>query len=304
MQATTWTADTQTSTDAFHRQAVTRVLEALQKHTEQPLTLREMSRIALISRHHFVRVFHRLMGLPPIRYQWVMRLAYAKRLLVETDLSVIDVCFEAGYNSLGSFTRRFTALVGIPPHHFRMAARGFDRGRLSGLLSGPPPPEMPAGPAAVSGFVQAPHGFDGIVFVGLFGIDQMHGLPLACCTVSGSGPYRIASIPDGQYRLNAVAIPRWGRTADYFIHDQALRASADPGSILVHNGQCVAGDTALVLRAPALTDLPILLALTPLLETKLARHERATAMHAGDSPLRPFPSSGIEVNEGATPYGD
>jgi AraC-like DNA-binding protein len=262
-----------------------------------------MSRIALISRHHFIRVFHRLVGIPPIRYQWVMRLAYAKRLLVETDMSVIDVCFEAGYNSLGSFTRRFTALVGIPPHHFRMAARAFDQGRLSALLARPPHTEESAAPPAIGGRVQAPQGFDGIIFIGVFAADQVHGLPLACSAIAGPGPYRIASVPDGSYRLNAVAIPRWGRTADYFIHDQALRASAEPGSILVCGGRCAAGETTLVLRGPELTDLPILLALAPLLESKLMRHAYTNGTRAEQRTALPaFPSGNI--HGGAMLYGD
>ena len=304
MQDTTWVADPETSTDALHRKAVTRVLEALSNHSDQPLTLQQMSKIALISRHHFIRVFHRLIGMPPIRYQWLMRLAYAKRLLVETDMSVIDVCFEAGYNSLGSFTRRFTALVGIPPHHFRLAARSFDHARLSNLLAHRERTDETGAPGAVTGYVAAPPQFDGLIFVGLFAADQAYGPPLGCCALFGPGPYRIASVPDGSYRLNAVAIPRWGATADYFIHDHALRASAEPDSILVNQGQRIAGNTSLVLRGPELTDLPILLALTPLLESKLAwpRHRHMAAGVSGGLPA--FPSERNGNHLAGVPYGD
>ena len=190
----------QTCTETYHLKAVTRVLEAIRNHSDEPLTLSEMARIALISRHHFVRVFHRLVGIPPIRYQWAMRLAYAKRLLVETDLSVIDVCFEAGYNSLGSFTRRFTELVGIPPRHFRLAARRFDGSRLPQLVEAHAHAGTTAMPAQITGALEAPPGFDGFIFTGLFPSGPTHALPRACCAMAEPGLYRLGPVPDGSYR--------------------------------------------------------------------------------------------------------
>jgi AraC-like DNA-binding protein len=278
-----WIAQPDIGTKACHLKAVTRVLEAIRNRPEKPLTLREMSKIALISRHHFVRVFHRLVGLPPNRYQWAMRLAYAKRLLVETDISVIDVCFEAGYNSLGSFTRRFTALVGIPPYHFRLAARSFDRKRFSELVESRPDYAEPS-PAQIAGELHAPAGFDGWIFVSLFPAGQPHALPRAFCGRAGPGRYEFASVPDGSYRLSAIAVPKLGTTADYFIHDHALRASM-AGAIEVRSGELVSGGTCLALRRPELTDLPILLGLVPLVEAsysfRLCRYEHA--MCAGKS---------------------
>jgi AraC family transcriptional regulator len=261
------------STDALHRKAVTRVIETLRDRFDHPLSLDEMARIALISPYHFIRVFHRLTGIPPVRYQWAMRLAFAKRLLVETDMSVIDVCFEAGYSSLGSFTRRFTELVGMPPHHFRLAAQSFDRERLTRLLEPMMTQPVDALPAEVSGTVLAPAEFKGLIFVGLYPVELTQSLPVACCVLTSAGEYRISAVPDGRYRVTAAAIARSGRPAEFFLYDEALRAAA-PDPITVRGGQ--PSLVNLILREPQLTDLPILAALVPLLQSKLEEVDHRT----------------------------
>jgi AraC-like DNA-binding protein len=307
MQSSLWMPNSETNTEALHRTAVARVLEAIQNRSEQPLTLEEMARIALISRHHFIRIFHRLMGIPPIRYQWAMRLAYAKRLLVETNMSVIDVCFEAGYNSLGSFTRRFTELVGIPPHHFRMTARSFDHSRLSRLMSAEPDSADAEEPGQIEGEVQAPAGFSGLIFVGLFPAERTHGMPVACCALGAPGRFRIAGLPDGHYHLNAAAIPFRGGMADYFLNDNALRASVAGGPLVVCGGGVISGGCSLTLRRPELMDLPILVALVPLLEGKLARGElrmQSTIPEAAACAFNVFPGTDTENSRVRVGYGD
>jgi len=267
-----WIAEAEIGADSYHLKAVTRVLEAIRMQPDQPLTLQQMSRIAFISRHHFIRIFRRQVGIPPMRYQWVMRLAHAKRLLVETEMSVIEVCFEAGYNSLGTFTRRFTSLVGIPPHHFRLAARSFDRKRLSELISCLDQDVGPLPPARIAGEIHAPAGFDGFVLIGLFPAGDVHALPRACCALTHPGRFEFGSVADGAYVLKAAAIPRFGPILDYFVHDQALRAAA-AGPLVVHDG-LVSGTTSLELRHPKVTDLPILAGLVPLLEARFSYDRR------------------------------
>jgi len=267
----------------------------MRTQADQPLTLQQMSRIAFISRHHFIRIFRGLVGTPPMRYQWVMRLAYAKRLLVETEMSVIDVCFEAGYNSLGTFTRRFTSLVGIPPHHFRMAARSFDRKRLSELISRLDRDVAAMPPAPIAGEIHAPAGFDGFVFLGLFPAGNVHALPRACCALTGPGKFQFGPVADGSYALKAAAIPRFGPTLDYFVYDQALRAAAR-GPLLVRGGGLISGSTSLELRHPKLTDLPILAGLVPLLEARFSYDSQLNlallAARAAQTGLKPIRAAG------------
>src|SRR5678815_3163943 len=87
-----------------------------------PTPLRDMSRVAYISEFHFNRVFHQITGLPPAKFISAMRLDEAKRLLLNTNQSVTDICFDVGYNSLSTFTRRFTQRVGLGPREFRYLA--------------------------------------------------------------------------------------------------------------------------------------------------------------------------------------
>src|SRR5204863_6766090 len=86
----------------------------------------DLASVAYLSPSHFQRVFHRLIGIPPGEFLSALRLQAARRLLLTTSLSVTDICFEVGYNSIGSFTSRFTHLVGLPPRLLRQRAHEFE----------------------------------------------------------------------------------------------------------------------------------------------------------------------------------
>src|SRR3712207_4455725 len=109
-------------TIASHRRAVERVITSARERLCEPISLRDMSRVAYLSPFHFNRVFHEVTGLPPAKFISAMRLDEAKRLLLNTPLSITDICYEVGYNSLGTFTRRFTQRVGLGPREFRYLA--------------------------------------------------------------------------------------------------------------------------------------------------------------------------------------
>ena len=80
-----------------------------------PLTLTDIAEEMGYSIFGVIRAFRQTTGITPMRYLSILRLAEAKRLLLTSDLSVIMVCFEVGYESLGSFNNRFKALVGMTP---------------------------------------------------------------------------------------------------------------------------------------------------------------------------------------------
>src|SRR5687768_11601676 len=88
------------STLAAHRRAVERVITSARERLCEPISLRDMSRVAYISPFHFNRVFHEITGLPPTKFISAMRLEEAKRLLLNTHLSITDISFEVGYTSL------------------------------------------------------------------------------------------------------------------------------------------------------------------------------------------------------------
>src|ERR1044072_9466305 len=94
---------------------IERAILAMHQNIHRCVFSEGMARPALCSPFHFNRLFRQRRGLTPSHFLGALRLQAAKRLLLTTSLSVIDVSFEAGYNSLGSFTTRFTQLVGMPP---------------------------------------------------------------------------------------------------------------------------------------------------------------------------------------------
>jgi transcriptional regulator GlxA family with amidase domain len=92
----------------------------------QPLDVPALARTALMSPGHFSRSFRAAYGETPYSYLMTRRIERAKALLRRGDLSVTDVCFAVGCSSLGTFSTRFTELVGESPSAYR--ARPHDEG--------------------------------------------------------------------------------------------------------------------------------------------------------------------------------
>lgn len=252
----------QETTGEWQRAAVERVICVMRQRLDDPLTLDEMAEVAHLSRFHFNRVFSSVTGVSPRKFLATLRLEYAKRLLLTTEMSITEVCFETGYSSLGTFTTHFTTLVGVTPSKWR---------RLSADLDLPMEQvvEMVVGaqrrrdnsPHAVVGNISIPaaaDGFNGVVFVGLFERQIPQSLPAQGDLLFGAGDYRIPTVPDGNYYALAAAIPWPLNIMDFFLPDMMLRDGSD--RISVRDGACDKS-VDLVLREPRITDPPILLAL-------------------------------------------
>ncbi|MBZ6226189.1 helix-turn-helix transcriptional regulator [Streptomyces olivaceus] len=85
----------------------------------EPLDVPALARVALMSAGHFSRSFRAAYGETPYGYLMTRRIERAKALLRRGDLSVTEVCFAVGCTSLGSFSSRFTELVGESPSAYR-----------------------------------------------------------------------------------------------------------------------------------------------------------------------------------------
>lgn len=85
----------------------------------KPLDVPAMARAALMSPSHFARQFRAAYGETPYSYLMTRRVERAKALLRKGDLSVTEVCMAVGCTSLGSFSTRFTELVGESPSAYR-----------------------------------------------------------------------------------------------------------------------------------------------------------------------------------------
>jgi AraC-like DNA-binding protein len=90
---------------------------------DHPLNLDQISEKACFSRYHFLRLFRRAFNKTPHQYLIERRIEKAKELLTADDLRVTDVCFEVGFQSLGSFSSLFHKWVGHAPATYRERAR-------------------------------------------------------------------------------------------------------------------------------------------------------------------------------------
>ncbi|GAB4361505.1 MAG: AraC family transcriptional regulator [Bryobacter sp.] len=89
---------------------------------EPYLSVTEVARKIGMSKYHFIRQFRSLYGVTPIQYRNAERNYLVLRRLAE-QLPVTDCCLEAGWNSLGTFSRRFSALNRMSPLQFRRIAK-------------------------------------------------------------------------------------------------------------------------------------------------------------------------------------
>jgi AraC-like DNA-binding protein len=103
-----------------------RAHDHVDRHYREPLDLDRLSRVAGVSKFHFVRTFEATYGETPIRYLTRRRIERARDLLRHANLTVTEICMLVGFSSLGAFSRRFTLLVGESPTAYRdrWAARG------------------------------------------------------------------------------------------------------------------------------------------------------------------------------------
>jgi AraC-like DNA-binding protein len=101
-----------------------RVRDRIDREYAQPLDVEALARDAHMSAGHFSREFRRAYGESPYSYLMTRRIERAMALLRGSGLSVTEICFEVGCSSLGTFSTRFTELVGVPPSSYRRDATG------------------------------------------------------------------------------------------------------------------------------------------------------------------------------------
>ncbi|MEV5652801.1 helix-turn-helix transcriptional regulator [Nocardia sp. NPDC052254] len=99
-----------------------RVRDRIDREYAKPLDVEALARDEHISAGHLSRQFRLAYGESPYGYLMTRRIERAMALLRRGDLSVTEVCFEVGCQSLGTFSTRFTELVGVPPSVYRREA--------------------------------------------------------------------------------------------------------------------------------------------------------------------------------------
>ena len=113
------------STTSTHLRDLARLRRArdrIDREYAQPLDVEAIARSVHMSAGHFSREFRTAYGESPYSYLMTRRIERAMALLRRGDLSVTEVCFTVGCASLGTFSTRFTELVGVSPSIYRQEA--------------------------------------------------------------------------------------------------------------------------------------------------------------------------------------
>ena len=96
-----------------------RARDAVDRAYAEPLDISRLAQVAAVSDAHFIRTFRATFGETPHRYLQRRRVERAMFMLRETGRSITDVCLDVGFNSLGTFSRTFTEIVGVTPTDYR-----------------------------------------------------------------------------------------------------------------------------------------------------------------------------------------
>jgi len=99
-----------------------RVRDRIDREYAQPLNVEALARSEHMSSGHFSRAFRSAFGESPYSYLMTRRIERAMSLLQRGDLSVTEICFVVGCSSLGTFSTRFSELVGMSPTEYRRRA--------------------------------------------------------------------------------------------------------------------------------------------------------------------------------------
>lgn len=103
--------------------ALARARDHIDRHYAEPLTVRDLARLAGLSPSYFIRAFAAATGSTPHQYLRARRIARARELLVTTPAPITEICDRVGFRSLGSFSATFKRLTGQNPAAYRAARR-------------------------------------------------------------------------------------------------------------------------------------------------------------------------------------
>jgi AraC family transcriptional regulator len=104
---------------AWETRRVVEVLRLIEERPDDALDLAGLATAAGLSKHHFLRVFRRLVGMTPYQYVLRARMAHAARRLAASKDSVLSVALDSGFGDLSTFNARFRATFGTTPSKYR-----------------------------------------------------------------------------------------------------------------------------------------------------------------------------------------
>ena len=238
-------------------EAVERVVAYLYEQYDQPITLADMADVAFLSQFHFARTFREVTGVSPSRFLSAIRLQRAQGLLRTTELTVTDISYMVGYNSLGTFTSRFTKSVGVTPIQYRCFSQANLAAGFTGGTGGTGPDRADLG--ALAGWTTSAAGAGDLhVYIGVFDGPILQHLPVSCALVETGTAFHLDGIPEGEWYVFAAAVhPDEPPAAGYGV--RVARLVCREGPVKSVGGQTTMVD--LPMRPARATDPPVLLAL-------------------------------------------
>jgi transcriptional regulator GlxA family with amidase domain len=96
-----------------------RAKDRMDAASDEEWPVRRLARVSCVSEAHFARSFKDAFGLPPHRYLLTRRIERAMAMLRDTNLPIIDIAFQTGWKSLGTFGRTFRDIIGVSPGDLR-----------------------------------------------------------------------------------------------------------------------------------------------------------------------------------------
>ena len=260
-------------TDAARLDSVTRAVEYMTAHLSEPQRLSDIAQAALLSPFHFHRVFRHVTSTTPARFLTALRMARARHLLVNSELSVTEICLSVGYSSLGTFISQFAKVTGMSPRRFRAAMSAFGRVRLSELAD--PAAELHSAPGPVGAVTGGPS--SGCAVLALYRCEQPDDTPVTYGVLETNRLSHVRPLADGAYHAVAVGFDNESTLSDVLGDNgrQAEFVGAGDTPIVVRGGRtCRTFQVAL--RRPRPIDPPLQLTST-LLALAQNRHPLAMA---------------------------
>jgi len=251
------------NTAAMRYQAVQQAILAMNERYMDQLTLPEIADVAQLSPFHFNRVFRSMIGVSPSVFLAAIRMKEAKKLLLTTKDSVTSICFDVGYTSLGTFTFRFTLLVGLPPSHFRQLVQEktmqTSLRNLQGALEYAQQYQPSTLEGGIEGSIHTSEPFKGLIFIGLFSSPLPQSQPVACCILTSTGRYYIPPVPDGQYYLFSAAVDQSQDFLSILAQGPHLHGGRETRPIEIRDGRA-SEERDIFLAQPSWADPPIVVA--------------------------------------------
>jgi len=241
--------------------SVVRAIRHMKARLALPLDLDELAGVAAISKFHLVRVFDEITGTTPHHFLACLRVQRAKELLLNTALPISEVCLEVGYNSLGTFSKTFSELVGVAPQAFRTLPKRLTATQFAAAIWRYLAARKRITGPTIQGVVEGPPRPKGFIFVGTFTSGVPLGVPFSGTVMVGRGKFCIERPPMPEVHLLAALVPLSANLAAMVANIPISLVA----SVRVQSGKGLAPEKPrLRLRPLRLTDPPIVMALPAL----------------------------------------